>query len=396
MGAMARLSNLTAIWENIREVDLNQYRQAAEQALNIILVCTPGLPGSALAEQMRIDPHHPKMQTHTPLLVTELGVAQDYKDAHLVIILANSSQASSPEMILAQSLLNHGKRVLLIENTAGAAPGAGKAVISSQQAGFILAGSVAEAGFLTHTFVPAVIRLMPDHLLALGRQFPLFRVAIANHLINETCLANAAYSLTTGIGEIVPVLGIPFYITDMIVLTKSQAFLAYKLGLALGYSTSWRDYVSEFGGVIGGGFVWRQLSRSLVGLVPGWGIIPKVAIAYSGTYVVGHAILQWYLTGRHLTARQMRALSRQSFERGKVFALGLVQKAPLPRRKRQPSDLPAPQDQDTQSNKPGLFKRKRASKQLPPAAQQVCPFCGRSNAPDASFCQYCGEKLNVG
>jgi hypothetical protein len=87
----------------------------------------------------------------------------------------------------------------------------------------------------------------------------------------------------------------------MIVLSKTQAFLAYKLGLTVGFSTNWHDYLREFGGVLGGGFLLRQLARSLVGLIPVWGILPKVAIAYAGTYVVGHTILQWYLTGRHLT-----------------------------------------------------------------------------------------------
>jgi len=111
-------------------------------------------------------------------------------------------------------------------------------------------------------------------------------------------------------------------------LTKSQAFLAYKLGLLLGFSTRWQDYVTEFGGVIGGGFIWRQIARSLIGLVPGWGIIPKVAVAYSGTYVVGNAILGWYESGRNLSPNQMRDLSKQAFNRGKEFAKMLGEKFP--------------------------------------------------------------------
>jgi hypothetical protein len=92
---------------------------------------------------------------------------------------------------------------------------------------------------LLQKFAPAVIEILPERLLALGRSFPLFRIPIAHHLINDTSFANAAYSLSTGFAELVPVLNIPITITDTIVLTKAQAFLVYKLGLAFGYST-WR------------------------------------------------------------------------------------------------------------------------------------------------------------
>ena len=181
----------------------------------------------------------------------------------------------------------------------------------------VISGSANNTVSLRKEFVPATLELLPQVHIALGRQFPLFRVTVANQLINETCFSNAAYSFSTGLAEIVPVLDLPLNLTDLIVLTKSQAFMAYKLGLLVGFSTHWQDYVTEFGGVIGGGFVWRQAARSLIGLVPGWGIIPKVAVAYSGTYVVGHAILGWYLSGRHLSAKQMRDLSIQAFSRGK-------------------------------------------------------------------------------
>ena len=157
-------------------------------------------------------------------------------------------------------------------------------------------------------------------------------------------MSNAAYSFSTGLAEIVPVLDLPLNVTDLVVLTKSQAFLAYKLGLLVGFSTRWQDYVTEFGSVIGSGFVWRQIARSLIGLIPAWGIIPKVAVAYSGTYVVGNAILGWYLTGRKLSTKQMRALSLEAFTRGKEFARKFGEKIPRPRLGSRKKDrLPAPE-----------------------------------------------------
>jgi hypothetical protein len=225
----------------------------------------------------------------------------------------------------------------------------------------------------------------------------------------------------------------------MIVLTKSQAFLAYKLGLLLGFSTNWQDYVTEFGSVIGSGFLWRQIARQLVGLIPAWGIIPKVGVSYSGTYVVGHAILGWYLTGKHLTPKQLRALSVQAFTRGKEVARRLGGRFPKPRLgKRKRGSLPAPQEfpvleagnpesqaayapeedalgtgvsepqapgdaqrlASERAAQPGRQpkRRKRITlvKRRMPAAHaewRTCPICGKTSSVDAGFCQYCGSKF---
>jgi uncharacterized protein (DUF697 family) len=243
----------------------------------------------------------------------------------------------------------------------------------------VLYGSVLDEGFMYGEFVPVMLELLPARHLALGRQFPLFRTFVANRLIHDACYGNAFYSLSTGVAEVVPILDIPLNITDMVVLTKAQAFLVYKLGLALGFSTRWQDYLGEFGSVVGSGFIWRQMARSLVGLIPGWGIVPKVAVAYSGTYVVGQVVLQWYLTGRHVSNQQMRALYMQAFQTGKVFAQNMVSR--LPRTRIAPK-LPHPR----------LGRRKVA--QLPALSTITCPSCGKPNATDANLCQYCGQSFH--
>ena len=235
----------------------------------------------------------------------------------------------------------------------------------------------------------------------------------------------------------------------MMVLTKSQAFLAYKLGLLLGFSTRWQDYVTELGSVIGSGFLWRQIARQLVGLVPGWGIIPKVAVAYSGTYVVGNAILGWYLTGRKLTPQQMRELYAQAFDRGKEYARKLSEKLPKPRiGKRKIKNLTdsaaVPElsigeiplntsheflvqeknskDVDERRGMEGLvdstpkreesdkverkidkkqpflkgwrFSFRKTKKTSETENTRMCPQCGKCSAANASYCQYCGMKLD--
>ena len=467
---MAGLKDITSIWNNIREVDLRPIRDAALREVRIGLVGEPGVGRHTLAAQMRRDPARPNVQAQTPLAIVPLEEAEKIGGAELIILVVDATRSEySREQALVSDWADAGKKVLVFCN---------KYDLLSQgqvlrewvgwQAAKVLYGSATEASFLQREFTQAVLGLLPaDRHLALGRQFPLFRVPIARDLISDTCFSNTAYAVSTGVAEIIPALDLPLNVTDMIILTKSQAFLTYRLGLLLGFSTRWQDYVAEFGSVIGGGFVWRQLARSMVGLIPVWGIVPKVAVSYAGTYVVGNAILQWYLTGRHLSAGQMRALYLQAFARGKEFARRALKNVSRPRGGKHktkalpagespalpegaaqaalpagqpteaavietqpsqpaagaaepaPADLPAPESQPASSpaletppaKKRGWFSRKPAvepstaqapkkrrgwgRKQPPTAEAKTCPQCGKPNAVDANFCQYCAYSFDT-
>ena len=379
---MNRISYITSLWETIREADLRPLRDQALRGVRIAIIGQPGSGRSTLAEKMRRDPSRPQLSTDAPLLILDLDSASQAAGADLIILMLDSRQAdTSREQELVRGWQNANRRVLVFIN-AFESPQQQMAISPWTSAGRrrIVMGSPLDERFLQDQFAAAVVEILPDLVLGLGRYFPLFRLAIAHYLINDTCFSNAAYSLSTGLAETVAILNIPLALADTIVLTKTQAFLVYKLGLALGYSTRWQDYIAEFGGVLGSSFFWRQLARSLVGLIPFWGIVPKTAIAYSGTYVVGNVVLQWYLTGKHLSKGQMKLLYAQARARGSSLASNLLQRLPRPRlRKRLPKPRPAT----------------RKARSLPkPSRVQQCSNCGKVSAADASFCQYCGKPFD--
>ncbi len=446
---MAGLKDIASVWNNIKEIDLKPIREAATSFVRIVLVGAPESGRHTLAEQMRTDPARPGIHTQSTLALISLDAAAQAPVAHLIVVLVDATRTDfSQEQALVKNWSEAGKNVLVLVNKIDLVGGnlAGEAR-DAWKAARVIYGSVNDISFLQREFIPAVLELLPQQHLALGRQFPLFRLTIARQMVSETCFSNAAYSFSTGLAEIVPVLDLPLNLTDMLVLTKTQAFLAYKLGLVLGFSTRWQDYVTEFGGVIGTGFLWRQVARELIGLVPGWGIVPKVAVAYSGTYVVGNAILGWYLTGRNLSPKQMRALYAQAFAQGSQYARKLASKIPRPRLgKRKTEKLPkpparpelsagesppgeqepstievvaprtpqAPRADHEQPANPSYagsdvttakqVKKAPSAKRWPvslrrknqpagAAVSRVCPACGKSSAADAQFCQYCGNKL---
>jgi uncharacterized protein (DUF697 family) len=382
---MAGWTDVANVWKNVREVDLRPIR---EQALRDVKIALSGEQGSgrrALADCLRRDPHRPDTYTQTPVAIADLDAKEEVTGAHLLVLMVDPGSADlERQRAWAHQWSNAGKTVMVFYNRKPAA-------LESQtldlefvwDAASLVSASADDPDSLLEEFVPAVMKLLPDYHLSLARHFPLFRGPVAQKLINDTCLSNAAYSLGTGIAEVVPLLDIPLNITDMVVLTKAQAFLVYRLGLALGYSTQWQDYITEFGSVIGGGFLWRQIARSLVGLVPIWGIVPKVAVAYAGTYVVGNVVLRWYLTGRHVTHKQIQELYRQAFDQGKIVAQNLLSKAPRPRLGRRKQDQLPASSVEAQAGETA-------------SEGQVCPNCGRSSAADAKFCQYCGHSLSPG
>lgn len=380
---MAGIKDLANIWRNIREVDLRPIRDQALLETRLALVGETGSGRHTLANQLRQDPARPQVRTHTPILIADLDKADLAVQADLILLILRADQTDTErEQALAHLWSSAGKKIVVFLNRFEG----GEDVVDTIEtekvwaAQRVFLGSAKDTAFLVKQFVPAILELLPEHHLSLARHFPLFRLTVAHSLINETCLSNAAYALSTGLAESVPALNIPLNITDMVVLTKAQAFLVYRLGLALGFSTHWQDYIAEFGSVIGGGFLWRQLARQLVGLIPVWGVIPKVAVAYSGTFVVGHVVLRWYLSGRHLSPKQLAGLYRQSFQQGLQIARALLSKVPRPRRKKGKQIALPPTVSSAELSASSVIG-------------QTCPTCGKTSATDARFCQYCGQPL---
>jgi uncharacterized protein (DUF697 family) len=174
----------------------------------------------------------------------------------------------------------------------------------------------------------ALVQLVPADLrLAMARQLTPLRPAVFEATIDETSKANASYALTTGFAEVMPLLTVPLNLGDMIVLTKNQLVMSYRLVLATGRDGEPRELIGEILGVLGGGLLFRQLARQLVGLIPVIGLVPKVAIAYGGTWAIGRAVVIWATEGREVSQDLVRSLSNEGLQRGRTVAARLVEQA---------------------------------------------------------------------
>jgi uncharacterized protein (DUF697 family) len=174
----------------------------------------------------------------------------------------------------------------------------------------------------------ALLSRLPTELhLAAARRLPGLRAIYARDLISSTSVTNATYSLASGLPEQIPIISIPFAAADILVLTKNQALMVYRLALAYGAPPEFQARIREVLPVIGGAFLWRQAARSLIGLIPVWGLLPKVAIAYAGTYTTGVAAWRWFESGEIVSTEQLKRISKEAIAIGRTRAAEIISRA---------------------------------------------------------------------
>ncbi len=366
---MPKLTDIAGVWNTVRELNVGDIRDAAEQPLTVAVVGEPALR-AAVVDVLRGAPGRFVAASRDAVVEFDLAVPRERQNALInsaVVVLVLASGGALPAAAVSTAdklaMLTQPRLVALVggehvpETVDGQQPDLGGAKVV-----FLPDTQVAtiEARLLTE-----LAELLPDdQRVAAGRRLPGLREAVSRVLIGEAAFSNATYALTSGLPELIPFLNIPLNAADMLVLTKNQALLTYKLGLAYGAPPDFQAQMREIMPVIGSGFLWRQLARQLIGLIPGFGLLPKVAVAYAGTYAVGQSASLWYSQGEVMSSASLKQLYRRAMTLGKQRAREL-----LDRRRAAPS-VPgapaAPVRPCLWQRLRGLFRRKPQPPQLPP------------------------------
>lgn len=156
-----------------------------------------------------------------------------------------------------------------------------------------------------------------DRVVSFARHFPAFRGIAITAIVNETSTANAQFAFVSNIPALLPVVGgLLSAGADMIVLTKNQLMMVYKIAAANGRMLDDQQAIlREMIPVVGQGFLWRTAAREATTMLPlAAGTIPKVAIAFTGTYVLGRAMEAFYRFGKKPTKEQREEFVSQARE----------------------------------------------------------------------------------
>ena len=313
------------LFKLVREIDLSAIQRESERRFRLLLLGDEALT-SALAESL--SGGDGRTGVHPWLERRGLGAPGDLSGFDLALLVRGDVEHVGGNLEVQLGALHKAHvPVVTIVVSPTAESRAGAELPREGEAARVLLPDT-EPGTITQKLAPALFTTAPDDLrLALARGLPPLRAAAMRALIEETARANALYTASTGLAAVVPVLNVPLGVADMVVLTKNQLVMAYKLALAGGKGGRPQEVVGEIVSVLGGGFFFRQLARELVGFVPVAGILPNIAVSYAGTWLIGQSVQLWVLEGKKLKVNEMRRFYDVALEGGRALAQGLLERA---------------------------------------------------------------------
>jgi hypothetical protein len=170
----------------------------------------------------------------------------------------------------------------------------------------------------------------PDLHLSLARHIYPFRAPVVNQIIKLVSKENALFSLATAVPSILPFISLPWavgeFASDTAFLTMNQVRMAFQLAGASDRNIGYREQRAEMASLVAGAFGWRALARELVGKIPmGGGLIPKAAVAYAGTYVVGLSLERYYRIGYGYSRDERKAAYETAYAHGKSVAKAFLE-----------------------------------------------------------------------
>lgn len=319
---VSRTLKLANVWRVLRDVNLDAIRASALEPFALLVAADAREDAEAVRALLdtgsAVSPH--------PWIAA--GAAADVAalpEALLAVTIVSREPRLSPALA---GVRDAGRRggVPIVTVVVGAAGAGISPTPESGETARLVAPSIDSV--LLRELVRTLVELAgPERRLAVARELPAARPVVFDAIIEETAQANASYALTTGLAETVPLLTAPMNIGDMVVLTKNQLVMGYRLALAAGLDGDPRTLVAEVLGVLGGGLLFRQVARQLVGLLPIVGLVPKVAVAYGGTVAIGRAVVVWATEGRAASADLLQRFAREGLERGREVARRMVSSA---------------------------------------------------------------------
>ena len=326
--AGAKWNDFGSIWKTIREVDVTAIRREAEH--DVVLAVVGDRAALTQAHELLLQGPDLYPSPFAALGFVPLDLVHERErlisEADLLVVMLHADVTLAPAEVTGLQRLEtlSPRRRLLVLVGEPAAPersvlrrlDEGRTLIIRPRAADArdrLAGAVLDA-------------LPPDRRLAAARRVPGLRPHYAHKLTTEVSLSNGAFVIASGLPSLVPVLNIPIAAADTVVLTKNQAMMVYRLALAFGAPPEFQRRMIEITPVIGAAVMWRQVAGGLVGLIPGYGIVPKTAVAFAGTWVTGRAAELYYSTG-FVSKDDLRRFSEEAMARAKGMAGEMARRA---------------------------------------------------------------------
>jgi len=311
------------LFNTFKEMDLTAIQADAEQPFSL-LIAGEATIASALATNF--SQTEGKVGVHPWVIVEGLPFRQDMGDLssyHLALLLSKELELDDKlsDLLVQLHRMKIPTLIVIVNETGDSWIGAN--LVRRYETARLVLPSV-EPDIIQEELVELIVDTIPDKQLTLARHFPLLRPIIIRKLIEDTSRANAIYAASTGFAEIIPVLDIPLNVADIVILTKNQLIMAYKIALGNGKEGTPYKLLGEVVSVIGGGFLLREIARKLVGLIPVIGIVPKVVVSYAGTRAIGEIVYLWASGGQQLEEWEVDRIYDEAMKQGRILAQSIT------------------------------------------------------------------------
>lgn len=252
------------------------------------------------------------------------------RPAHIGLAAASPAAYGEIEDFLVPAAVPHERRMKLMERIHRAGDKG-----APRRPEFVLSDgvNVPPGAFVLNLADPAstvkeVLRKHEELGIALARQFPPFRRAVVEQIVQTVSRENALFALATALPNVIPsLIELPWalgeFASDTVFITANQVRMAFMVAAACGREVGFSNQVAEVGAIVAGAFGWRTVARELAGKMPlGTGLIAKGAIAFAGTFVIGKGLEHYHECGRTHTPAERRRIYRAALAQGREIAGG--------------------------------------------------------------------------
>ena len=326
--ASAGWNDFGSIWKTIREVDVAAIRREAEH--DVILACVGDREALTHAHDLLLNGPDLYPSPLAALGFVPLDLVHERErlisEADLLIVMLHADVTLAPEEVAGLQrleVLSPRARLLVLFGEPAAQE---RSVLRRLDEGRTLIIRPRAADARERLAAAVLDALPPNARLAAARRVPGLRPHYAHKLTTEVSLSNGAFVVASGLPSLVPVLNIPIAAADTVVLTKNQAMMVYRLALAFGAPPEFQRRMVEIAPVVGAAVMWRQVAGGLVGLIPGYGIVPKTVVAFAGTWVTGRAAELYYSTG-FVSRDDLRRFSDEAMAKAKAAGGEMARRA---------------------------------------------------------------------
>lgn len=155
---------------------------------------------------------------------------------------------------------------------------------------------------VSEELLPALIAASPEAALVLGRELPQFRREAANRLVRNATLVSLAAGLQ------------PIPLVDIPILLGNQIRLILRIAAVYGEPLS-TQHLRELVATIGGGLLMRYVMEEAAKAVPFGGDLVSGAIAAAGTWAIGQVAIEYFESGKKLSASQINESFKRFYRR---------------------------------------------------------------------------------